>query len=208
VPGQGLPLGIASHCPRPLRGRGRRPQAGWGGGYEEGSTSSAAWGGGETPSPVPTPEAMPTTVPCPGRAGGYSAFTTHAEVGGDDHQNRHGGSTELAPRRSPTRNAVHPCGKFAPMGAGPSPVPTPQGDAHHGPLSGIRHLALPSVQPVSVSPGRMKYLVQRLLCILIPARNAVPHDTFAPMESPPAEKTGGVYPATSYCWEVVFIRAA
>jgi len=33
VPGQGLPLGIASHCPRPLRGRGRRPQAGRGGGF-------------------------------------------------------------------------------------------------------------------------------------------------------------------------------
>ena len=47
----------------------------------------------------PPPRAMPTTVHCPGRARGYSAFPTHAEVGGDDHQNRYRGSTELAPRR-------------------------------------------------------------------------------------------------------------
>jgi len=48
-------------------------------------------GGGEPPPRAPPPEAMPTTVHCPGEPGGYSAFTTHAEVGGDDHQNRYGG---------------------------------------------------------------------------------------------------------------------
>jgi hypothetical protein len=55
VPGQGLPLGIASHCPRPLRGRGRRPEAGRGGGYEEGPTGSAACGEGARPLSCPHP---------------------------------------------------------------------------------------------------------------------------------------------------------
>jgi hypothetical protein len=89
VPGQGLPRAIASHCPRPLRGRGRRPEAGRGGGYEEGSTSSAAWGGGARPLPGPHPPGR-----CPPRSTAWVSRGIPRV-----HQNRHGGSTELAPRR-------------------------------------------------------------------------------------------------------------
>jgi len=51
-PGQGLPLGTPGHCPRPPRGRGRRPEAGRGGGF----AVSPPAGRGRAPSPVPTPQ--------------------------------------------------------------------------------------------------------------------------------------------------------
>ena len=61
-PRQFFPRAIASHCPRPLRGRGRRPEAGRGGGYEEGSTSSATLcGEGATRRDLRVPP------PCAGR---------------------------------------------------------------------------------------------------------------------------------------------
>ena len=90
VPGQGLPLGISpGTAPAPSGGGGGAPRAGRGGGYEEGSTSSVACGEGARPLPCPHPPgAMPTTVHCPGEGGILRV-----------HQNRHGGSTGLEPRR-------------------------------------------------------------------------------------------------------------
>ena len=49
-PGRGFPR-VSPHTAPAPEGRGRRPEAGWGGGCEEGSTSSAACGEGASPLP-------------------------------------------------------------------------------------------------------------------------------------------------------------
>jgi hypothetical protein len=100
MPRVGFSPGYRLALPPPLGGGGggRRP-GGVGATRRDLSTSSAACGEGASPLPGPHPHEIATTVHCPGRAGGYSAFPTHAEVGGDDHQNRYRGSTGLAPRQ-------------------------------------------------------------------------------------------------------------
>ena len=69
MPRAGFPPGIATHCPRP-RGAGEEAggRVGWGlrGGIYE---FRHLRGGGSPPPRSPPPEAMPTTVPCPGEPG-------------------------------------------------------------------------------------------------------------------------------------------
>jgi hypothetical protein len=124
VPGQVFPRAIASHCPRPW-GRGRRPEAGGRAGWGFRGTA-ALRGGGASALPGPHPPER-----CPPRS---TARVSRGIL--RVHQNRHGGSTELAPRRSPTRNAVHHVVSLRQWGLAASPVPTPRGDSHHGPQYG------------------------------------------------------------------------
>jgi len=68
-PRTGFFPGIAIHCPRPkAAGEEAGGRAGWGqrGGIYE---FRRLRGGGEPPPRSPPPEAMPTTVPCPGESG-------------------------------------------------------------------------------------------------------------------------------------------
>ena len=136
VPGQGLPLGIASHCPRPSgAGEEAGGRAGWGlrGGIYE---FRRLRGGGEPPPRSPPPRAMPTTVHCLGEPGdtprppdptwGFNRACT-------------------SPIANPERSA--PCGKFAPMGPAPLPCLT-QGGTRPSPPR-------PSPEGAEAVPGRI-----------------------------------------------------
>jgi hypothetical protein len=83
TPGQFSPGISPGTAPAPVR-RGRRPEAGRGGGF----AVSPPVGRGRAPSPVP-PKAIPTTVHCQGRARGNPPYRD-----GDEHLNSNGGSTE------------------------------------------------------------------------------------------------------------------
>ena len=60
-----LPQGISPGTAPAAFGRGRRPEAGWGGRF----AVSPPVGRGRAPSPAPTPRAIPTTVHCLGEPG-------------------------------------------------------------------------------------------------------------------------------------------
>jgi len=108
--------GIATHCPRPLRGRGRRPEAGRGGGFAVPPPA----GRGRAPSPVHCP-GEPGDTPRSPPTLRWVGTITRIDMG--VQQNLH-----LADSQPGTQ--VHPCGKFAPMGAFPLPA---QGDTRKTP---------------------------------------------------------------------------
>ena len=114
----GFPLALHHALPSPWGG---------GGGRRPGGVGVCEYrlvrGGGVPPPRSPPPEAIPTTVPCPGEAGDTSRSPEPTW-----RFNR----ACTSPIANPERSA--PMVAFAPMGGDPHLGPLPRGDSHHGPL--------------------------------------------------------------------------
>ena len=106
-----LPPGIAMYCSR------RRGWGFWGGTY-----GYPPAGRGKPPPRSPPPEAIVTTVHCPGEPGDTPRSPSTLRRVGMITRTNTGVQQSLNLADSQPGTQVHPCGKFAPMGARPLPA--------------------------------------------------------------------------------------